>query len=317
MKTDVQTIIAAFAVTLLSFTLTGAVADPSIVTVTKAYLSRGDLSGAIALVQGFRHQNGDSPEAIEAYSWLARGALAMNSEDRAIEFADETSGLVIKALAGKPVDSNAHLALALGAAIETQALAMDKRGQKAEAVHLLETSLVKYRGTSVAIRLHKNLNLLTLTGKPAPLIRKTDLLLPAPKTIAATKATLLFFWAHWCSDCKAEAPIISHLATEFEPQGLAVIGPTKLYGYVGGGEEAPAAQERVYIRQVFDRYYSLIPNMTVPVDSANFDTYGASTTPTIVLVDREGIVRLYNPGQIGEPGLRTAIQAVLAKPAAK
>jgi thiol-disulfide isomerase/thioredoxin len=313
MKTDVQTTVASFALALLALTTTAA-SDPSIVTVTKAYLSRGDLNGATALVQGFRHQYGDSPEAIEAYSWLARGALAIGAGDQAFDYADETSRLVTKVLAGKPVDSNPHLALALGAAIETQALAMDKRGQKSEAVHLLQTSLVKYRGTSVAIRLHKNLNLLTLTGKPAPLIRKADLLLPPPKTIAPPKATLLFFWAHWCSDCKAEAPIISRMASEFEPQGLAVIGPTKLYGYVAGGEEAPAAQERVYIKQVFDKYYSLIPNMTVPVDSANFDTYGASTTPTVVLVDRAGIVRLYNPGQIAEPDLRAAIQAQLGPP---
>lgn len=288
--------------------------DPPIVAAAKSYLSRGDVNGAAALIQNFRNQYGDLPEAIEAYSWLGRGAMMMGAGDQAIEYSDETSKLVAKALAGKPVDSDPHLALALGAAIETQALELDQRGQKSEAVHLLQTSLVKYRGTSLAIRLRKSLNLLTLAGKPAPVIHKTDLLFPAtpPKPVTPPKATLLFFWAHWCSDCKAEAPIISRLATEFEPKGLAVIGPTKLYGYVGGGEEAQAPAERAYIRQVFDKYYSLIPNMTVPVDSANFETYGASTTPTIVLLDHAGVVRLYNPGRISEPDLRAAIHTVLS-----
>jgi len=30
----------------------------------------------------------------------------------------------------------------------------------------------------------------------------------------------------------------------------------------------------------------------------NFANYGSSTTPTLVLVDRAGIVRLYHPGQM-------------------
>ncbi len=308
--------IAAFVLALppvLSWTVVAAEPDPPIVAATKSSLARGDFNGAATLIQNFRLQYGDLPEAIEAYSWLARAALMGGAPDQAFDLADETAKRVTKALAGKTIDSDPHLALAMGAAIETEALALDKRGQKGEAVHLLQTSLVKYRGTSLATRLHKNLNLLTLAGKMAPTLHKTDLLFPAHPAIAPSKATLLFFWAHWCSDCKAEAPIISRLATEFEPKGLTVIGPTKLYGYVAGGADAAPAAERVYIKQVFDKYYSLIPNMTVPVDSANFETYGASTTPTLVLVDHAGIVRLYHPGQMSEPDLRGAIQAVIAK----
>jgi thiol-disulfide isomerase/thioredoxin len=288
-------------------------ADPPIVAATKSYLAHGDFAGAATLIQNFRQQYGDLPEAIEAYSWLARGALMGGATEQAFTYADETAKQVTKALAGKPVDSDPHLAAALGASIETEALVLDKRGQKAEAVHLLQASLVKYRGTSLAIRLQKNLNLLTLEGKRAPILHRTDLLFPAPAAITPSKATLLFFWAHWCSDCKAEAPIIARLALEFEPKGLAVIGPTKLYGYVAAGEDAAPAVERPYIMRVFEKYYSLIPNMTVPVDTANFETFGASTTPTIVLVDRAGIVRLYHPGQISEPDLRAAIQALIMK----
>lgn len=288
--------------------------DPPIVAATKSCLARGDMNGAAALVDNFRKQYGDLPEAIEAYSWLGRAALLGGLLDQASTYADETSKLVTKALSGKPVDSDPHLALAMGAALETEALAMDKRGQKAEAVHFLQTSLVKYKGTSLAIRLHKNLNLLTMAGKPAPLVRKTDLLFPAAAAGAApAKATLLFFWAHWCSDCKAEAPIVSRVASDFEPKGLAVVGPTKLYGYAAGGEDATPAAERLYIKQVYDKYYSLIPGMTVPVDGANFETYGASTTPTLVLVDRAGVVRMYHPGRISERDLREAIQGLLAK----
>jgi thioredoxin-related protein len=36
----------------------------------------------------------------------------------------------------------------------------------------------------------------------------------------------------------------------------------------------------------------------VPLSEENFKSYGASTTPTVVLIDRAGIVRLYHPGQM-------------------
>ena len=44
-----------------------------------------------------------------------------------------------------------------------------------------------------------------------------------------------------------------------------------------------------------------------PVSEENFRNYGASTTPTLVLIDRAGIVRLYHPGAMTYEELRAAI----------
>ncbi len=50
----------------------------------------------------------------------------------------------------------------------------------------------------------------------------------------------------------------------------------------------------------------------------NFERFGVSTTPTIVLIDRRGIVRLYHPGVIEEADLRAAIEPLLtAAPASR
>jgi hypothetical protein len=38
--------------------------------------------------------------------------------------------------------------------------------------------------------------------------------------------------------------------------------------------------------------------MLVPVSEENFVTWGASTTPTVALVDEAGLVRLYHPGKL-------------------
>jgi len=53
--------------------------------------------------------------------------------------------------------------------------------------------------------------------------------------------------------------------------------------------------------------------MPVPFGAANFQAYGASTVPTIVLVDPTGIVRLYHPGVMPEAELSARIQSVLSK----
>jgi hypothetical protein len=109
-------------------------------------------------------------------------------------------------------------------------------------------------------------------------------------------------------DCKGEAPIIARLRQEFAPQGLVVIGPTKLYGYAAQGADATPAQEQAYIDSVRTRYYSALSDMPVPLSKHNFDAYGASTTPTLVVLNRAGKVEMYHPGAMPYDELRAAVE---------
>ena len=195
---------------------------------------------------------------------------------------------------------------ALGASIEVQAQVMAARGETAQAVLFLRDELKTNGGTTLHERIQKNINLLSLEGKPAPALE-------AGPSLASLrgKAVLLFFWAHWCGDCKAEIPIIASVMKKYGPQGLVLIGPTRYYGYVANGNDAPPAVEKPYIEQVRGRFYAPLGNMPVPLSNANFERYGASTTPTLVLVDRQGIVRWYHPGNASERELATQIEKIL------
>jgi hypothetical protein len=57
--------------------------------------------------------------------------------------------------------------------------------------------------------------------------------------------------------------------------------------------------------------------MTVPVSEENFKAWGASTTPTLALIDRLGIVRLYNPGRMTYEELAPKVASLVQPAAAK
>jgi thiol-disulfide isomerase/thioredoxin len=287
---------------------------PSILISNVQYaIAQGDVDGAAAEVAQFRSMRGNTPEALEAFSWVARGELLAGRLDQAAKDANDVRELTIGGLHGNPLDADPHLALALGASFEVSAQVLDARHQKAEAVELLETALHTWHATSIAARLRKNINLLTLTGKPLPPLQETEWIVAKPPALATLhgKVVLLFFWAHWCPDCKADAPILARIGSEFEKRGLVIIGPTKLYGYTPTSDPADPAIEKAFILRTFNQFYSSIPNVSVPFSAANFDRFGASTTPTFVIADRQGIVRLYHPGSLGESQLRAAIEPLL------
>jgi len=303
-----------FKALLLVFALSAS-AWAGIVEDVRLSLMRNNFSAAEAELNSYRSALGVTPEYVEAYSWLARAALDAGQYDQAAAYAKQTRTLVSEQLKTRPLDADEHLPTALGAAIEVQSQVLAANGQRTQAVALLQSALRIYGSTSIRARLRKNLNVLSLEGRPAPPLKSSDELGGKLPSMAQLKGSpvLLFFWAHWCGDCKAEAPIITQLRSEFAPKGLAVIGPTRLYGYTAQIDHARPSDELMYIDAVRHRFYSGLLDMPVPISTYNFDVYGASTTPTLVLLDRAGKVAWYHPGAVPYGELRSEIEKVIAR----
>ena len=266
------------------------------------------------LVADFQKQNGWTPEAILGQSWIARGAQAAGDWQRAMKEADRTRQLVNEALKKRKLDDEASLPLALGASIEVQGLSLAGQGQRTEAVALLQKEIKAWYATSIRTRLQKNLNLLTLEGKPAPALETKQFLGGSGPTLASLKGkpVILFFWAHWCGECKQQGPVLARLQEQHKDSGLVVLGPTQRYGYVAGGIDAPPAEELKYIAQIREQFYSSL-KMAVPVSEENFKSWGCSTSPTLALIDRAGIVRLYHPGKMSYEELAPKVVALVKK----
>ncbi len=245
---------------------------------------------------------GPTPEALDARAVQARAELAQHRYPQALEMADEVYRLSRDELKRRPLDREPHLPLALGAAIEVHAQALAAQAQRSEAVSYLQGELKTYYATSIRTRIQKNILLLSLEGKPAPRLDMTRVLGPRPGTLAG-HPVLLFFWAHWCGDCKGDAPVLTQLHAAFP--ALTILGPTQHYGYIEGGIDAAAVKETAYIEQVRKAFY---PALSSPLSEENFRAWGASTTPTVVLIDRAKIVRLYHPGAMSYDELAAKIK---------
>ena len=221
----------------------------TIVNLVRDAIAENDFKKAEKLVLDDMAANGTTPIAIEAFSWLGRGLVAAKRYDEAMTYAARTYEIVEEQLKTRKLDDEARLPIALGAAIEVQALALAGQGKRSEAIMTLQREIEQYKGTSIIMRLNKNMNLLSLEGQPAFPIESQEWL--GPKTSLAAlkgKPVVLFLWAHWCGDCKTQGPILDALVNKYKSTGITVIAPTQRFGYVEKRQPAGPAEEMAYHR---------------------------------------------------------------------
>lgn len=293
---------------------TAAPPPPNLIQQVRAVLNKGDLAGAAAVAATYRSDKGITPEYLEAYSWLGRGALAAKEYDKAEQYALDTYDLCVDTLQRRKVDDEPRLPIALGAAIEVRAQVQAARGNRSEAVYFLRREAESYKDTSMLQRINKNINLLSLEGQPAFEIASSESLAGTAPTLASLrgKPVVLFLWAHWCPDCKAMGPILDELRQAYAASGLTIVSPTQRYGYVAKRAPARPDEELAYIKQVRRESYPWMADETVPVSGEIFNRYGVSTTPTLVFIKRDGTVQLYHPGQMTKGQIEPVIKALIA-----
>ena len=120
------------------------------------------------------------------------------------------------------------------------------------------------------------------------------------------KVIFLNFWATWCGPCRNEMPDIQKLYEEYSAQGedaevviLGIAGP-------GIGQEGSSGDIAGFMEENGYTYPVLMDE-----SGEMFDQYGISAFPTTFMIDRDGNVYGYVPGQMTEDIMRSIIEQTL------
>jgi thiol-disulfide isomerase/thioredoxin len=135
-----------------------------------------------------------------------------------------------------------------------------------------------------------------LLGKPAINFELNIWLVGDPVTLEElrSKVVLLEFWATWCKPCQEMFPKLTALYEQQAGNGLEIIALTRHYMAYKGPLEARNEELDLMRKTVYE--HGVRFRVAVAEDERWQTRYGANGLPTVVLIDRRGIVQYAGPG---------------------
>jgi thiol-disulfide isomerase/thioredoxin len=265
-----------------------------LVRIVRLKISAGDLHSGIHAAEDYKRSTGVDAEYLNAVGWIARGAQMFGRADLARQYVAELRREI-------PAETPA-LVVPYGAAIEVEGRLLASTEGRGAAISHFNAELARAKAPALRSRIYKNINLLSLEGQAAPAIDGLASLRGKP--------TLLFLFAEWCGDCKAQSASLTRVWQKYRHRGLQLVALTRLYG---GPSDKPMTpeEEKAKVDKVWKESYAGLAGIPIVIDTQSMERYGGSATPTFVLIDREGIVRLYTPTRLSEVELSRRIEEVL------
>src|SRR5687767_4381469 len=148
----------ALALTLVLSIQTANAAD--LVRFVRSKISAGDLATPMDMTEDYRKATGVDEEYLNAIGWIARGAEMLDRPEIAREALAELRREI-------PSETSALLT-PYGAAIEVEGRLIESREGRGAAIRYFEEQLAKAKAPSLRSRISKNINLLSMEGRPAP-----------------------------------------------------------------------------------------------------------------------------------------------------
>lgn len=123
---------------------------------------------------------------------------------------------------------------------------------------------------------------LSAVGNQAPLFSKIDI---NDKVVNLAdfkgKYVLLDFWASWCVPCREFTPKVKEIYEKYHAKGLEIIS-------ISWDDKIPAWKKAVAEEQT--RWHNVIARMSGPNDESMRTKYSIPYIPTLILIDKNGIV---------------------------
>jgi thiol-disulfide isomerase/thioredoxin len=150
--------------------------------------------------------------------------------------------------------------------------------------------------TSGYLQVRDRATQVTLMGEMAPEISIKTWISGGPVTLddLRGRVVLLEFWATWCKPCQEMFPKLKKLHEQKNRQGLDIIAITRHYMAYAGNQQSKT--EELQLMRAMIAEHGVNFSVGVAEDEHLQTIYGANGLPTVVLIDRQGMVRYAGPG---------------------
>jgi len=207
------------------------------------------------------------------------------------------------------------------------------RGEADQALAILRKGLAELaEAPNAKERINEAMQSYLLVGQPAAPIEAEYWINAEPETKRIDlrgQVTLLQFTAHWCGPCRKSYPAMLGFHERYAKDGLRVMFATKLYGFFEKQsglkpEEELAANKKYYVEHHHLPFRIAVKQWKRDVTSdgkqesfldVNEARYFIGGYPTIVVIDKQGIIRLmmYGWDLANESKLARLIEKLLAE----
>ena len=154
----------------------------------------------------------------------------------------------------------------------------------------------KRAATSGYLQVRDRSTQMSLLGQEGPEIFVKEWIKGGPASLAQFRGrvVLLEFWATWCQPCREMFPKLKKLHERERSKGLEVIALTRHYMAYGGPAESMLEERQLMLSMVTEHAVDF--HVGIAEDERLQGVYGANGLPTLVLMDRHGIIRYAGPG---------------------
>ncbi|UCF64777.1 MAG: redoxin domain-containing protein [bacterium] len=196
-----------------------------------------------------------------------------------------------------------------------------QKGNTEEAKMILEQGISSLKEAGQTKSLESTMQLMNLIGEPAPELFAETWLNSQPLKLKDLrgKAVVIDFWATWCSPCRAVIPSLVETYEQHKSAGLVVLGYTRLYGSYRDDQKRLGPVEpkdEIRLTGEFLKRFKMTYPVAIAHNKDGFDDYFVNGIPTLVFIDKQGIVKGFKIGSGNEQYVAEQIRKLLETPEA-